>query len=88
MLEQRYWREEMVRRGGKGRIEEVVVVKKEEGESFGLQRQELLFTAMGNGAAAKSCDGLGHLGFSAKLLFSGRTRLDDRRRSPGSILNS
>jgi hypothetical protein len=30
MLEQRYWREEMVRRGGKGRIEEVVVVEKEE----------------------------------------------------------
>ena len=29
MLEQRYWREEMVRRGEKGRIEEVVVVKKE-----------------------------------------------------------
>ena len=39
MLEQRYEREEMVRRGGKGRIEEVEGVKKEEGESFGLQRQ-------------------------------------------------
>jgi hypothetical protein len=37
MLEQRYQREEMVRRGGKGRIEEVVVVKKEEGESFGYK---------------------------------------------------
>jgi hypothetical protein len=31
MLEQRYWREEMVRRGGKGWIEDVVVIKKEEG---------------------------------------------------------
>jgi hypothetical protein len=27
----------MVRRGGKGRIEEVEVVKKEEGESFGYK---------------------------------------------------
>jgi hypothetical protein len=43
MLEQRYEREEMVRRGGKGRIEEVEGVKKEEGESFGLQRQVLVY---------------------------------------------
>jgi hypothetical protein len=46
----------MVRRGGKGRFEEVVVVEKEEGgrrESFALTRQvKLLFTAMGNGVAA------------------------------------
>jgi ribosomal protein S3AE len=34
MLEQRYWREEMVRRGGKGRIEEVVVVKEESGREL------------------------------------------------------
>jgi hypothetical protein len=87
MLEQRYEREEMVRRGGKGRIEEVEGVKKEEGESFGLQRQ-VLFTAMGNGAAAKGCDGLGHLGFSVKLLFSRRQGWMIVDRSPGSILNS
>jgi hypothetical protein len=56
MLEQRYWRENMVRRGGKGRIEEVVVVKKEEGRRRELRfikaSKSFLFTAMGNGVAA------------------------------------
>jgi hypothetical protein len=55
MLEQRYWREKKVRRGGKGRIEEVVVVK-EEGRRRELRfikaSKSFLFTAMGNGVAA------------------------------------
>jgi hypothetical protein len=46
----------------------------------------LLFTAMGNGAAAKSWDGLGHLGFSVKLLFSRRKGWMIVNRSPGSHL--